>query len=210
MGIFTRWRRRADPYAAVTEEERIARYVYLLNTLPSSVVERAHATAFADLPVQQRREMFAQLRPFMADTEKDAADDDPTVLARLVRRAEEHRLRRANGVDTSEQATLTAVHDRDPRDAVDSRGLLLQAATVGFLAHHMLASSTVMYYFEHGGGSVGIASEPAWVGQTFDPVGTGWESSGAGGFDGGGASDGGGFGGFDGGGFGGFDGGGGF
>lgn len=209
MGIFTRWRRRKNPYAAVTDEERIARYVYLLNTLPSSVVESAHARAFADLPVERRREMYAQLRPFMAEEEKDAArDDDPTVLARLVRRAEEHRARRANGAGSEDGATLTTVQDRDPRDAVDSRGLLLHTATAGLLAHQVLASSTVMFYFAHGGGSVGIAAEPAWVGQTFDPVGTGWEGGGAGGFDGGGV-DGGGFGGFDVGGFGG-DGGGGF
>lgn len=208
MGILSRWRARRDPYAAVTEEERIARYVYLLNTLPSSVIESAHAKAFADLPVQRRREMFERLRPFMVDDEKDAPPEDPTVLARLVRRAEEHRARRGSGSGDSTVSASTTVRESDARDGVDSRGVLLQSAVAGVLAHQMLTSATLVYYFGHGGGSIGIAGEPAWVGQTFDPVGTGWESAGAG-FDGGGGFDPGG--GFDGGGFGfGGDGGGGF
>ncbi|HEX7346205.1 MAG TPA: hypothetical protein VF253_05400, partial [Candidatus Limnocylindrales bacterium] len=62
MGVFSRFRRRKNPYAAASEEEQIARYVYLLNTLPASVIESAHATAFQDVPVQRRREMFEQLR----------------------------------------------------------------------------------------------------------------------------------------------------
>ena len=40
MGMLSRFRRK-KPYAAVTDEERIARYVYLLNTLPPQVVESA-------------------------------------------------------------------------------------------------------------------------------------------------------------------------
>ena len=83
------------PYAALTDEERISRYVYLLNTLPASVIESAHAKAFEDLPPEQRREMFEQLRPFMSEDEREAASDDPTVLAKLVRRAEERRAQRA-------------------------------------------------------------------------------------------------------------------
>ena len=41
---FTSRFRRKKPYEAVTEEERISRYVYLLNTLPASVVEEFPAT----------------------------------------------------------------------------------------------------------------------------------------------------------------------
>ncbi len=90
MGLFSGFRRRKHS-AAVTEEERIARYVYLLNTLPASVIESAHAAAFADVPAQRRREMFEQLRPFMSESERSASPEDPHVLARLVRRAEERR-----------------------------------------------------------------------------------------------------------------------
>ena len=50
MALWRRRRRRAEPYAAVTDEERISRYLYLLGTLPPSVVENAHRTAFAELP----------------------------------------------------------------------------------------------------------------------------------------------------------------
>lgn len=68
MGMLSRFRRRRTPYEASTDEERIARYVYLLNTLPASVIESAHASAFADVPPERRREMFDQLRPFLADS----------------------------------------------------------------------------------------------------------------------------------------------
>jgi hypothetical protein len=81
------------------------------------------------------------------------------------------------------------------------------------VTQNFLMSAAVMTYFTAGAGSLAIASEPGWVGETYDP------GAGAGGFDAGGADnigggdgvggyDGGGFGGFDGGGFGGFDGGG--
>ena len=53
---------RRTPYAALTDEERISRYVYLLNTLPASVIESAHAKAFEDVPPERRREMFEQLQ----------------------------------------------------------------------------------------------------------------------------------------------------
>ena len=95
MTFLSRFRRRKSPYAALTDEERISRYVYLLNTLPAPVIESAHAKAFEDVPPERRREMFEQLKPFMSESEQAAASDDPTVLARLVRRAEEHRARRA-------------------------------------------------------------------------------------------------------------------
>ena len=84
--------RRTPP---LTDEERIARYVYLLNTLPASVIESAHAKAFEDVPPERRREMFEQLARSCPRPSGHAASDDPTVLARLVRRAEERRAERA-------------------------------------------------------------------------------------------------------------------
>nr|BFF11195.1 hypothetical protein GCM10025699_24980 [Microbacterium flavescens] len=62
MGMLSRFRRKRR-YAALSDEERIGRYVYLLNTLPASVIEKAHASAFSDVPAERRREMFEQLRP---------------------------------------------------------------------------------------------------------------------------------------------------
>lgn len=196
MGILTRWRRRKAPYAAHTDEERMSRYVYLLNSLPASVIESAHARAFADLPAARRRELFEQLWPFMADGERHAASDDPTVLAKLFRRAEEHRLRREGGADAA--ATTTAV-DADPRDRVDSRDLLTHTGVMAVVANQFLLSAAVTAYFTVGAGSLGLAGEPAWIGATFDPGGSGWD---------GGVHDAGSGGGFDGGGFGGLDGGG--
>ncbi|MDY0909924.1 hypothetical protein [Microbacterium sp. CFBP9034] len=202
LSIFGRRRRRSEQ---VTDEERIARYVYLLNTLPAAVIERAHAAAFRDLPVEERRELFEQLRPFMSDEERAAPADDPTVLAALVRRAEGRRSLRADagGGDGG-----------DPRDAVDSRTLLLTSGVAVVVAQNFLTSAAVMTYFTAGAGSLGLAGQPAWIGDSFDPGAGGYSGidGGGGDYGGGGGYDGGGFGGgFDGGGFGGGgDGGGGF
>jgi hypothetical protein len=224
MGVFSRFRRRKAPYQALTDEERISRYIYLLNTLPASVIESAHATAFKDLSPERRREMFEQLRPFMAESERDAASDDPTVLAKLVRRAEEHRARRAagGGADAATGvATATAVRPTagdpdaqdDRRDDVDVRGMLATSGVMLLVANNVLVSSAVMSYYTVGAGSLHLGAEPGWVGETYDPGAGGLDGGGfGGGGDFGGGVDGGGFsGGFDGGGFGGggFDGGGG-
>ncbi|WP_127820404.1 hypothetical protein [Microbacterium sp. CPCC 204701] len=217
MGMLSRFRRRREPYRAVTDEERIARYVYLLGTLPASVIESAHAAAFKDLPPQRRRGMFEQLRPFMAESERDAAAEDPTVLARLVRRAEEHRVRRAAGGDADAATRVpigTVVADRpgtdDARDAVDVRTMLASAGVMSLVANQFLLSSSVAAYYTVGAGSLQLASEPAWIGDAYDPGSASGFDGGAasGGFDGGGvagfdAGGLGGFGGFDGGGFGG-------
>ncbi|MBD8023978.1 hypothetical protein [Microbacterium gallinarum] len=196
--------RRKRRYAALSDEERMGRYVYLLNTLPASVIEKAHAAAFRDLPADERRAMFEQLRPFLSDAEQDAATDDPTVLARLFRRAEERRAERAQSAASDAE--------RDGRDDVDPRALLTSSGVAAVVSQNFLLSAVVVTYFSSGAGSLAIASEPSWVGDTYDPGAS--SASDGGGFSGdygGGGFDGGGFGGgFDGGGFGGGDGGGGF
>lgn len=210
MGMLSRFRRRKAPYSAQTDEERMARYVYLLNTLPASVIESAHASAFSALPAERRRELFEKLRPFMAETERDAASDDPIVLAKLLRRAEERRAARAAGSDTaqsSSRATATSVVD-----PVDPRDLMRETGMMPLVANNFLMAAAVSMYFTQGAGSLTIGDQPAWVGESYDPgavgidggAGFGASDYGSGGFDGG-------YGGFDGGGFGGgFDGGGGF
>ena len=205
MGVFSRFRRRKNPYAAATEEEQIARYVYLLNTLPASVIESAHATAFQDVPVERRREMFEQLRPFMSESERTASPEDPHLLAVLVRRAEQRRAERtAAGAQPDADAeasvrTQTAVADEG---YVDPRAMLMQTGVMALVAYQFMMTSAVTAYFTVGAGSLIIADQPGWVGDTFDPSSSGMDASGFGGYDGGG---------FDGGGFGGgFDGGGGF
>ncbi|SFS03982.1 hypothetical protein SAMN04487846_1733 [Microbacterium sp. cf046] len=216
MGFLSKFRRRKNPYAAVTEEEQIARYVYLLNTLPASVIESAHAAAFKDLSSSQRREMLEQLRPFMSDAERSAPSDDPNLLAKLVRRAEERRTARAAagaGPDAEAEASVrTTTATVDP-NYVDPRTVMAQTGVMSLVAYQFLLTSSVSAYFTVGAGSLAIGDQPGWVGDTFDPGSAGGiDAAGAGGYDGGGGFDGGGFGGgFDGGGFGGgFDGGGGF
>ena len=85
MGLWRR-RRKVQPFAAVSDEERMSRYVYLLNTLPVTVIERAHAAAFKELPVAERQAMFDKLRPFMSDEERVQAAEPP-LLARVLSRA---------------------------------------------------------------------------------------------------------------------------
>jgi uncharacterized membrane protein YgcG len=203
---FTSMFRRRKPYEAVTEEERIARYVYLLNTLPASVVERAHASAFKDLPPEKRREMFDELRPFMADDERETASDDPKLLAKLIRRAEDRRAQRANG-GPAEDGGRVATDMGDPLDALDPRTILMKTGVMPIVAMNVVVSQTVASYFLVGAGALNLGYEPAWVGELVDP---GPASGGHfhGGDGGGGWIDGGGgFGGFGDGGFG--DGGGG-
>jgi hypothetical protein len=163
------------------------------------------------LPPERRRALFEQLRPFLAESERDSAAEDPTVIARLVRRAEEHRARRAStaGGDAANRpldaAAVTAVGvDDDPRDRVDVRSMLWNAGVMVLVADQFLVSSTIVAYYTVGAGSLQLDAAPAWIGETYDPGPAGFDGSGFGGsFDGGGGFDGGGFGG-------GFDGGGGF
>ena len=215
MGVFSRFRRRKNRYAAVSEEEQIARYVYLLNTLPASVIESAHATAFKDLPVERRREMFEQLRPFMSDAERTASPEDPHVLATLVRRAEERRAARAAGgesPDAAAEASVRTATGTADDSYVDPRTMMMQTGVMTLVAYQFMTTSAITAYFTVGAGSLAIGDQPGWVGDTFDPGSNGIDGSGVGGYDGGGGGyDGGGFsGGFDAGGFGGgFDGGGG-
>jgi hypothetical protein len=77
-----RGRRPAD---AVRKDEQIARYLYLLNLLPRTVIDRAHTLAFAELSSAQRREVLESLSPLLPDIERHAASDDPETLAALVR-----------------------------------------------------------------------------------------------------------------------------
>ncbi len=213
MGVFSRFRRRKNPYAAATEEEQIARYVYLLNTLPASVIESAHATAFQDVPVQRRREMFEQLRPFMSESERTASPEDPHVLATLVRRAELRRAERAAASgrpDAEAEASVRTATATADDSYVDPRAMMMQTGVMALVAYQFMTTSAVTSYFTVGAGSLLIADQPGWVGDTFDPGSGGIDASGFGGYDGGGYDGGSYGGGFDAGGFGGgFDGGGG-
>ncbi|MEI3866518.1 hypothetical protein V6S02_05390 [Microbacterium sp. CCNWLW134] len=199
MGALWRFRRRRRaPYRAVTEEEQISRYVYLLNTLPASVIESAHATAFRDLPLERRRAMLAELRPFLRDDERQDADAEPCLLATLVRRAEQYRSERADGRMTPEAG--------DPRQTADPRSILMSAGVMTVVAQQFLLTQAVTAYFTVGAGSLMLAEQPGWLVDTVDPTAASVDAggyAGDGGFGGGAFGDGGGFGGMDAGGFGG-------
>ncbi|WJL95440.1 hypothetical protein QSU92_16150 [Microbacterium sp. ET2] len=196
MGVLSRFRRRRRaPYRAVTEEEQISRYVYLLNTLPAAVIESAHATAFRDLPLERRREMLAELRPFLNDAERRDAEAEPGLLATLVRRAEHYRRERSDGLMTPEGA--------DSWEAADPRSILMSAGVMTVVAQQFLLTQAVTAYFTVGAGSLMLAEQPGWLVDTVDPTAgsvdaAGW--GGDGGFGGGGFGDGG-LGGMDAGGF---------
>lgn len=196
MGVLSRFRRgRKAPYRAVTEEEQISRYVYLLNTLPASVIESAHAAAFRDLPVERRRQMLEELRPFLRDDERRDATAKPGLLAQLLRRAERYRAERSEGRLTPETG--------DPRGAADPRSVLMSAGVMTVVAQQFLLTQAVTAYFTVGAGSLMLAEQPGWLIDTVDPGAT----ADAGGFAGDGGLGGGfgdgGFGGMDAGGFGG-------
>ncbi|MCR2816328.1 hypothetical protein [Microbacterium jiangjiandongii] len=183
----------------------MARYVYLLSTLPPTVIERAHEAAFGRLPLERRQEMFAKLRPFMSERER-VREPQPALLASVLQRL----------AVTGPSRTGTAVAERDRREGgsagdPERRGIwpFDDPLLMTLVAGHFLTSATIVSYFSVGAGSLALASEPAWVGEI-----AGVPADGAGGGfggDGGGYGGDGGFGGgFDGGGFGGgFDGGGG-
>lgn len=70
---------------AVSEEEQMKRYVYLLESLPRTVVEHAHAAAFAELSPAQRQEVSDVVGPLVSDAPGVSATSDSEVLAGLVR-----------------------------------------------------------------------------------------------------------------------------
>jgi hypothetical protein len=73
---------------AVPPEEQLARYAYLLKTVPGGIAEKAHTSAFADLSDAQRAALLDQLRPLAPGAEGEASSGEPDLLARMVREAE--------------------------------------------------------------------------------------------------------------------------
>ncbi len=69
------------------DDQAIARYRYLLRTAPPEQIEQAHAEAFAQLTVDQRQQVLAQLAAAVPAGERPRTDD-PQTLARVATRAE--------------------------------------------------------------------------------------------------------------------------
>jgi hypothetical protein len=75
------------PPDQLTDEQAVERYRYLLRTAPPEAIEQAHAEAFAQLTLEQRRLVLEGLGRELPPEER-AASDDPQSLARMATRAE--------------------------------------------------------------------------------------------------------------------------
>lgn len=64
------------------DEEQRARYDYLVQALPASVLEHAHSAALEEFTDAQRATVLAVLRPFVLD--QGAASPDPQALAAVL------------------------------------------------------------------------------------------------------------------------------
>jgi hypothetical protein len=76
---------------AVTDEQALARYRYMIRTAPPEEVEQAHAEAFAKLTPQQRAQVLRELGSAVPERERaaaEAANYDPRTMARAATRAE--------------------------------------------------------------------------------------------------------------------------
>ena len=77
--------KRRHAHDAISAEERIARYAYVLGTVPVSVADRAYAAAFAPLSPEQREDVLSQLQAELAGVREVPASADPVEFAVLMR-----------------------------------------------------------------------------------------------------------------------------
>ena len=74
-------------HGRLSDSQALERYRYLLRTAPPEQIEQAHAEAFAQLTVDQRQQVLAQLAAVVPAGERPRTDD-PATLARVATRAE--------------------------------------------------------------------------------------------------------------------------
>ena len=77
--------KRRDAQHAISEDEQIGRYAYVLGNVPASVADRAYAAAFARLSPAQRQDIVGQLRSQLPVALLETASDDPEAFAVLMR-----------------------------------------------------------------------------------------------------------------------------
>ena len=70
---------------AITEDEQIGRYAYVLGNVPASVADKAYAAAFARLSAAKRQELVRDLHSQLPVAPHEPASDDPEVFAVLMR-----------------------------------------------------------------------------------------------------------------------------
>ena len=77
--------KRRDAQHAISEDEQIGRYAYVLGNVPASVADKAYAAAFARLSPAQRQDIVGQLRSQLPVALLETASDDPEAFAVLMR-----------------------------------------------------------------------------------------------------------------------------
>jgi hypothetical protein len=70
---------------AISEDEQIARYAYLLGNVPASVADKAYAAAFERLPAAPRGELVDQLCAELPVASAQPVPADPFAFAMLMR-----------------------------------------------------------------------------------------------------------------------------
>ena len=70
---------------AISEDEQIGRYGYVLGNVPANVADKAYAAAFARLSATHRQEILGQLRSQFPVAPQIPASDDPEAFAVLMR-----------------------------------------------------------------------------------------------------------------------------
>ncbi|MEV5070873.1 hypothetical protein MRBLMI12_002489 [Microbacterium sp. LMI12-1-1.1] len=77
--------KRRHAHHAISEDEQIARYAYVLGNVPASVADKAYAAAYSRLSPSQRQELVGQLGSQVPGAPQEAASVDPEAFAVLMR-----------------------------------------------------------------------------------------------------------------------------
>jgi hypothetical protein len=77
--------KRRHAQQAISEDEQIARYAYVLGNVPASVADKAYAAAFSRLSTSQRQDLVGGLGSQVPDAAQEAASVDPDAFAVLMR-----------------------------------------------------------------------------------------------------------------------------
>lgn len=77
-----RWRHAQH---GISSDEQIARYAYVLGTVPASVADKAYAAAFSHLSTEQREDILGQLSAELPDAPQGPASVDPSGFAMVMR-----------------------------------------------------------------------------------------------------------------------------
>lgn len=70
---------------AISDDEQIARYAYVLGNLPAALADRAYAAAFGRLSMAQREQILSGVRAELPAGEGTTDADDPEAFALLMR-----------------------------------------------------------------------------------------------------------------------------